>query len=66
MVSTNGRKHRIPKTFGDSLIRKLNAACSSTQCELECSGLGWCAKCWEKVRYNRGEVCEMKRKGCGK
>lgn len=56
---------RIPKTFSDSLIRKLNAACSSTRCELECFGLGWCGKCWEKV-YDREEVREMKRKGCGK
>lgn len=65
MVSTNGRKRRVPKTFSDSLIRKLNAACSSARCELECSGLGWCGKCWEKI-HGREEVCEMKRKGCGK
>ncbi len=39
---------KLPKTFSDSLIRKLNDRCAalSTDCDDRCSGIGWCADCW--------------------
>lgn len=39
---------KLPKTFSDSLIRKLNDRCAalSTDCGDLCSGIGWCADCW--------------------
>lgn len=59
-------KKRIPKTFSDSLVKHLNDACMSTDCAVECEGLGWCNKVWKEVFGERKEVEEMKRKGCGK
>lgn len=34
-------------SFTDSLIRRLNAACNSIECNDECDGIGWCRQSWE-------------------
>ena len=31
----------LPKTFTDALIRRLNAACKSLECNGECEHIGW-------------------------
>ena len=39
----------LPKTFTDSLIRRLNAACEARECDGECGHIGWCGACWERA-----------------
>lgn len=39
----------LPKTFTDSLISRLNAACEARECEEECAHIGWCDGCWKEI-----------------
>ncbi|MGI6590363.1 MAG: hypothetical protein ACOX1O_01925 [Eggerthellaceae bacterium] len=43
----------LPKTFSDSLIRRLGKACEARkkagECTGECEHIGWCGACWERA-----------------
>ena len=50
----------LPKTMTDSLVRKLNEACStfSSVCNGDCGNLGWCDVCWVSAGSDEGDVPE--------
>ena len=55
-----------PKSFTDSLVRRLNAACGdfSKVCSKHCDGIAWCDACWlavgmepkEEMDEDEGEI----------
>lgn len=49
----------LPKTLSDSLVARLNSACTAFQgsCDLQCDDVGWCQACWIAAG-GRDESCD--------
>lgn len=47
----------LPKSLSDSLVKKLNAACSTFSgiCDQTCDNIGWCETCWIAADSENGK-----------